>query len=65
MRNGYSKDKIIEGGGEDQPGRLFLRALNCLTKKVDLSSYWARMLRSVKNVRSVDYKILPEYLPSR
>jgi hypothetical protein len=28
MRNGYSEDKIVKGGGEDQPGRLFLLALN-------------------------------------
>jgi hypothetical protein len=28
MRNGYSEDKIAEGDGEDQPGRLFLQDLN-------------------------------------
>jgi hypothetical protein len=28
MHNGYSEDKIAKGGGEDQPGRLFLQALN-------------------------------------
>ena len=28
MSNGYSEDKIAKGGGEDQPGQLFLQALN-------------------------------------
>ena len=28
MSNGYSEDKIAKGGDEDQPGRLFLQALD-------------------------------------